>query len=160
MEIVVYNPLAGGLFSGKYSTATQVPTEGRYSDKNARASVYRERYFKDSVFNALKTIIEPVTKRHGLTLLETALRWLRHHSALRMKTTDDGRRDGILIGVSSISQLETNLDNLEKGPLPDEVVRALDDAWMSVKGTAANYWLGELEYTYDTEVVLFGGGNA
>ncbi|OAP62887.1 hypothetical protein AYL99_02114 [Fonsecaea erecta] len=48
MEIVVYNPLAGGILSGKYTTAASIPTEGRYSDKNTRAAVYREKYFKDT----------------------------------------------------------------------------------------------------------------
>ncbi|OQV00474.1 hypothetical protein CLAIMM_05962 [Cladophialophora immunda] len=154
MEIVVYNPLAGGMLSGKYTTAASIPTEGRFSDKNTRAAVYREKYFKDTTFEALKDI-ESVLKRRNLTFVETALRWLRHHSALRMK--DDGN-DGILIGVSSFSQLESNLNDLEKGPLPDEVVQALDGAWMNVKATAGNYWHLDLKYSYDTVAALFGKG--
>lgn len=35
IDIVVYNPLAGGLFSGKYKTK-DVPAEGRYSETSAR----------------------------------------------------------------------------------------------------------------------------
>lgn len=31
IDVVIYNPLAGGLFSGKYKTK-DVPQEGRYSD--------------------------------------------------------------------------------------------------------------------------------
>ena len=31
LDIVVYNPVAGGLFSGKYST-TDVPEDGRFSE--------------------------------------------------------------------------------------------------------------------------------
>jgi aflatoxin B1 aldehyde reductase len=87
-----------------------------------------------------------------LTPVETALRWLRHHSALNMK---DGGRDGIIIGVSSFNQLEKNLDDLEKGPLPDEVVAILDEAWLIAKATTANYWHLDLKYTYDTQEALF-----
>lgn len=150
IDIVVYNPLAGGLFSGKIKT-NEVPTEGRFSDTSAMVgSLYRKRYFKDATFDALR-LIEPVVQKHNLTLLETAFRWIRHHSQLRI---NDGGNDGIIIGVSSQQQLEANLADIEKGPLPEEVVKVLDDAWMITKPTAANYWHGELKYTYDTRKAL------
>lgn len=40
------------------------------------------------------------------------------------------------MGVSSQKQLEENLDQLEKGPLPSEVVEALNEAWEVVKPNA------------------------
>ncbi|KAJ5204597.1 Aflatoxin B1 aldehyde reductase member 2 [Penicillium cinerascens] len=150
LDIVIYNPLAGGLFSGKYKTH-EVPAEGRYSDASTAGARYRQRYFKDANFDALK-IIEPVVEKHGLTLVETALRWVRHHSALNI---DNGGRDGILIGVSSFGQLETNLRDLQKGPLPEEVVQVLDEAWLIAKPTSTNYWHLDLKYTYDTQEALF-----
>ncbi|KAJ9632167.1 hypothetical protein H2203_000570 [Taxawa tesnikishii (nom. ined.)] len=151
LDIVVYNPVAGGIFSGKYKTA-DVPAEGRYSDSVGRmGEMYRKRYFKDATFEALR-IIEPVVQKHNLTLLETAFRWVMHHSQLNIK---DGGRDGVIIGVSSFQQLEQNLKDLEKGPLPDEVVKALDDAWLVAKPTTPNYWHLDLKYTYDTREALF-----
>ena len=66
-----------------------------------------------------------------------------------------GGQDGIIIGVSSFEQLESNLKDLEKGPLPEEVVQVLDQAWLITKATAVDYWQKELEYTYDTQEVLF-----
>ncbi|RMY30604.1 hypothetical protein D0865_15211 [Hortaea werneckii] len=150
LDIVVYNPIAGGIFSGKYKS-TEVPEEGRYSDKVGRmGAMYRTRYFKDATFEALR-VIEPVVQKHSLTLLETAFRWLTHHSQLNIK---EGGNDGIIIGVSSEQQLEGNLKDLEKGPLPDEVVKALDEAWMVAKPTTANYWHGEIDYKYDTREAL------
>ena len=150
LSIVVYNPVAGGLFSGKYKTS-DVPTTGRFSDaEGSRGGMYRKRYFKDATFDALK-IIEPVVEKHGLTLLETAFRWMTHHSELNIK---DGGDDGIIIGVSSEAQLEGNLKDVEKGPLPDEVVKALDEAWLVAKATTTNYWHLDLKYTYDTRKAL------
>ena len=150
IDIVVYNPIAGGLFSGKYKTS-EVPTEGRYSNSVGRmGEMYRKRYFKDATFDALK-IVEPVVQKHNLTLLETAFRWLTHHSQLNIK---DGGNDGIIIGVSSEQQLEGNLKDLEKGPLPEEVLKALDEAWMVAKPTTANYWHGEIDYKYNTREAL------
>ncbi len=67
----------------------------------------------------------------------------------------NGGRDGVIIGVSSFSQLESNLKDLEKGPLPEEVVKTLDEAWLITKPTTPNYWQLELAYTYDTQEALF-----
>jgi len=150
LDIVVYNPVAGGLFSGKYKT-TDVPESGRFSDaEGTRGSAYRKRYFKDATFEALR-VIEPVVEKHNLTLLETAFRWVLHHSDLNIK---DGGNDGIVIGVSSNAQLEGNLKDVEKGPLPKEVVDALDEAWLIAKPTSVNYWHLDLKYTYDTREAL------
>lgn len=138
LEIVVYNPLAGGLFSGKIKSKDGVPAEGRFSNQAERmGNMYRERYFKDATFDALR-IIEPVAEKHNLTLVEIALRWCIHHSDL--KTRAKGGNDGIIIGVSSLGQLETNLKDLEKGPLPEDVVKALDEAWLISKPTTQNYF--------------------
>ncbi|RHZ71001.1 hypothetical protein CDV55_105301 [Aspergillus turcosus] len=151
IDIVVYNPLAGGLFSGKYKTK-DIPAEGRYSDKSSKmGALYRQRYFKDATFDALR-LIEPVAEKHGLTMPEIAFRWIRHHSALNMK---DNGRDGIIMGVSSLAQLENNLKDIQKGPLPQEVVDVLDQAWLIAKPTAPNYWHLDLKYTYDTQAALF-----
>ncbi|PTU23115.1 hypothetical protein P175DRAFT_0499669 [Aspergillus ochraceoroseus IBT 24754] len=151
LDIVVYNPLAGGILSGKYKTKDIIPSEGRYSDQSTAGSRYRERYFRDGTFDAL-AILEPVVQEHGLTLPETALRWIHHHSALNMK---DNGRDGIIVGVSSFSQLESNIKDILKGPLPAAVVEALDKAWLVAKPTAPNYWHLDLNYTYDTQEALF-----
>ena len=151
IDVVIYNPLAGGLFSGKIKTA-DVPAEGRYSNNDpVIGNLYRKRYFKDATFEALR-LIEAVAQKHNLTLIEIALRWCAHHSKLQMQ---NGGRDGMIIGVSSFEQLENNLKDLEKSPLPDEVVQVLDEAWLITKATTTNYWQLDLEYTYDTQEALF-----
>ena len=150
IDIVVYNPVAGGILSGKYTTK-DVPEDGRFSSKAQSGEMYRKRYFKDATFDALR-VIEPVVKKHNLTLIETALRWLVHHSKLNIL---DGN-DGIILGVSKFEQLEGNLKDLEKGPLPEDVLKALDEAWLICQPTTAQYWHLPLEYTYDTKKALFG----
>jgi aflatoxin B1 aldehyde reductase len=112
--------------------------------------MYRGRYFKDATFDALR-IVEESSKKHNLSMIEMALRWCVHHSALNMK---GGGRDGVIVGVSSLAQLEGNLRDLEKGPLPEGVVKDLDEAWAVCKGTTANYWHLDLKYTYDTKAAL------
>lgn len=65
-----------------------------------------------------------------------------HHSVLRIK----GGNDGIIIGVSSLDQLNSNLTDLEKGPLPQEVVEKLDEAWDIIKPYCPKYTLPFLPY--------------
>lgn len=102
--------------------------------------MYRDRFFKDATFEALR-YIEPVVKKHNLTLIETAFRWLVHHSLLKLNGSGEGGNDGIILGVSSLKQLEGNLQDIYKGPLPEEVVKTLDEAWINItKSTSATYW--------------------
>ncbi|KAF9737839.1 hypothetical protein PMIN06_009012 [Paraphaeosphaeria minitans] len=136
IALVVYNPLAGGLFSGKYSTL-DAPAEGRFSDAANYGKMYRERYFKESVIDAL-ALVEPVAQEHGVPLVEVALRWCVHHSKLKMRSA--GGEDGVIIGISSYEQLEQNVEAFEKGPLPQPLVDVLDKAWERTRGDAVTYW--------------------
>ncbi|KAL2263129.1 hypothetical protein VTK26DRAFT_8099 [Humicola hyalothermophila] len=161
LDIVVYNPLAGGLLSGKIKSKDMVPAEGRYSDTSHTGRMYRDRYFKESTFQALRRV-EKAVEEAGLTMVETALRWVVHHSALRVagvkKDGGEGGNDGVIIGVSSREQLDANLTDLEKGPLPEGVVKALDEAWLISKAESTHYWHHEVKYKYDTREALFGEG--
>ena len=135
IDIVVYNPLAGGVLTGKYKSK-EAPKEGRFSETDPRiGNMYRERYFKDANFEALR-IIEPVAGKHELTLREIAFRWCVHHSKLNVTNG----KDGVVIGVSSMKQLKENLEDLEKGHLPKEVFEALDQAWQVTKPSCPLYW--------------------
>ncbi|KAI6329174.1 hypothetical protein MCOR31_002108 [Pyricularia oryzae] len=151
MDLVVYNPLAGGLLTGAIKSRDVAPSSGRFSDESVTGAHYRARYFRASTFEALRAV-EAAAEEAGLGMVETALRWLVHHSALRVK----GGNDGVIVGVSSIAQLRDNLDHLEKGPLPQEVVDALDRAWDVSRLDTADYWHLGLEYGYDTREALFG----
>lgn len=71
--------------------------------------------------------MQAVAAKENLTLVEISLRWLVHHSVLKHRRV--GGNDGIIIGVSSLEQLDANLKDLEKGPLSGEVLEALDKAW-------------------------------
>ena len=150
LDIVVYNPIAGGLFSGKIRGKDIQPASGRFSDESHAGKIYRGRYFRDSTFQALQ-LVESSAAKYGLSMIEIAMRWVVHHSSLKIKDGDDG----LIIGVSSVQQLDENLTHLEKGPLPGEVVKTLDEAWEICRAEAVHYWHLDLNYTYDTRKVLF-----
>lgn len=70
-----------------------------------------------------------------MRLTEIALRWCQHHSVLTPE-------DGIIIGASSKEQLEQNCVDSAKGPLPDDVVKALDEACRLVRCMAVPLPIG------------------
>jgi aflatoxin B1 aldehyde reductase len=132
-----FNPLGGGYLTSRYHRGmmdAEVEEGSRFDPKRNQGRSYRARYWNEAYFDALD-ILRPVAKKHGLSEAECALRWMTHHSLLKREYGD-----AIIIGASSAPQLEENLQNLEKGPLPEELVKALDEGWERVKGTCANYW--------------------
>ena len=88
--------------------------------------MYRARYFKDPIFEAID-IIKPACEQNGITMAQAALRWLQHHSELK-----EQNGDAIIIGASSLNHIEQNLVDLEGAPLPQAVIDALDKAWKAV----------------------------
>jgi aflatoxin B1 aldehyde reductase len=87
-----------------------------------------------AAFDALD-IIRTAAEKHGLTVSEPALRWLIHHSAI-----NEEKGDKIIIGAGSKKHFEENLAGFKKGPLPEDVVDALDQARAKTKPVARNYY--------------------
>jgi len=135
MAFYVFSPLAGGYLTNRYHRSISKIEEGSRFDANTnQGKSYRTRYWNSTMFDALDVIREAAGK-HGLTEAECALRWLMHHSKLSVESGDK-----VIIGASSATHLEGNLVDFEKGPLPEDVVAALDEAWRMTKGLAYNYY--------------------
>ncbi|CAI7677947.1 unnamed protein product [Penicillium pancosmium] len=135
ISLYAFQPLAGGLLTGRYKREQTEFEEGsRFDPKILQGTVHRNRYWNDVYFDAIELIHAAATK-HGLTDGEVALRWLKYHSQL-----NEELQDALLVGASSVKHLETNLLDLEKTSLPEDVVQALEEAWLKVKGVAPKYW--------------------
>ncbi|KAK0648051.1 NADP-dependent oxidoreductase domain-containing protein [Cercophora newfieldiana] len=152
IDFIAYSPIAGGLLSGNLTSPDEVPEEGRFSDKFL-GGFMRGHYFRDSVFAAVAEL-KGVAERKGVSMIEIALRWLVHHSKI-----DVNKGDGIVLGVSKLEHLGSNLDALEKGPLDVGVLEALEKVYKIAKVDQKPFWYGELVYGYHTSKELFGNGN-
>ncbi|TFY54562.1 hypothetical protein EVJ58_g8789 [Rhodofomes roseus] len=136
ISFYAYNPLGGGFFTGRYTGLESSAEPGsRFDTTMAMGKMYRARYWNDTYFAALAAIQKAGQENGGLTLTEIALRWMNHHSQMKREFSD-----AIIIGASSLKHIQENMEDLEKGPLPEPVVKALDEAWLSVKGHASGYW--------------------
>ncbi|KAJ3782044.1 Aldo/keto reductase [Lentinula aff. detonsa] len=129
-----FNPLGGGFFTGRYTSLDdKVEPGSRFDPEKAQGKNYRNRYWKEPYFKAMASI-QAIADKNQLTMAEIALRWVSHHSLMKRE-----HGDAILIGASSLEHIRQNLIDLEKGPLPLEVVKALDEAWELVKPYASKY---------------------
>jgi aflatoxin B1 aldehyde reductase len=136
IALYAFQPLAGGFLTGRYKRdQTEFEAGSRFDPDKMQGALHRGRYWNDSYFDALDRL-RTVADKHSLSIGEVAMRWIRYHSRLSQEYGD-----AIIIGASIVRHLEENLKDLEKGPLPDDVVEAVEIVWPLVKGVAPNYWL-------------------
>ncbi|KAH9204792.1 NADP-dependent oxidoreductase domain-containing protein [Leptodontidium sp. 2 PMI_412] len=135
ISLYAFQPLAAGFLTGRYQRSQIEFEEGsRFDSKQRIGKVTQGRYINDSYFDALD-LIKEVADKHRLTIAEIALRWLEHHSLLKEQFGD-----AIIIGSSSLKHVQENLADLEKGPLPEEVVEFVEQAWLKAKPVAPRYF--------------------
>lgn len=118
---LIYNPLAGGLLTGKHRGAAAPDGATRFGQRQ----MYRDRYWNDAQHAAVERLAE-VADAAGITLIALALRWL----LMRDEVT------GMILGVSSLAQLEANVAAAD-GPLLDAAtLEACDEVWDTLRGAA------------------------
>ncbi len=120
---VAYNPLAGGLLTGKHSSAG--PIAGTRFDGN---KAYCDRYWNEANFRAVSRLGDTAGKE-GRSLTSVALNWLMHHTAI----------DCVVLGASNLEQLRSNIASMNDGPLSPELLSVCDETWNDLKGTAPKY---------------------
>jgi aryl-alcohol dehydrogenase-like predicted oxidoreductase len=126
LTTVVYNPLGGGLLTGRHAFDSD-PAEGRFGNSRL-ASMYKERYWNAAIFEAVQQL-SVVADKVDIPLTELALRWLVSKPAA----------GPILLGGSKVEHLRSNIDAVAKGPLDDQLVEACDDVGAALRGAMPNY---------------------
>ncbi|SCX37511.1 Predicted oxidoreductase [Klenkia marina] len=126
LATMVYNPLGGGLLTGKHSF-DEAATSGRFGDSKL-AAMYRQRYWNPELFDAVARLAE-VADGAGIPLAELALRWL-------LGSPDVG---ALLLGGSRVAQLQQNVAAAAAGPLPADVVAACDEVGATLRGPMPAY---------------------
>lgn len=123
LHTTVYNPLAGGLLSGKH-TRDGASQKGSRFDKNR---LYQGRYFTDTMFDRVDALTN-LARAEGMSVLELSYAWLSGAAGV----------DGILLGPASVKQLEEGIAACSRGLSPE--VRGLVDALYRVwTGTDTSY---------------------
>jgi len=133
IKFAAYSPLAGGVLAGVYLNKglDDVEPDSHFGSAGQYSSYFRPRYEATIVPTRE---LNAVVVKHGLTLLEVSIRWLQHHSILTPADL------GIIYGGSKPERLAKTLRINEEGPLPDEVVQAVNETYAKVKGKVFDYF--------------------
>jgi len=124
IAVVPYNPLAGGLLTGKQSKQ-RGPIPGTRFDGN---KLYLDRYWHDDYFAAVAELAGTAGEA-GKSLVELAFQWLLSQAQV----------DSLLLGASSLEQLEENLKACQGGPLDESLLARCDAAWKRLRGITPKY---------------------
>lgn len=119
---IVYNPLAGGMLTGKHRLE-HLPDDGTRFSYNER---YRRRYWNERQFESIQDF-SVVAADAGISLIELSFRWLLSQDHV----------DSILVGASRPEQLSENLAACAKGPLTADVLKRCDEVWQDLGGSTA-----------------------
>jgi len=115
--VVVYNPLAAGLLTGKHNVSNGPSSDTRFGmDKN-----YYDRYWSPVNFTAVDHL-KKIADAHKRNMAQFSLAWVLGNPLL----------SSTIMGASSTKQLEENLGALDIKLTPEET-KACDDVWLELR---------------------------
>ncbi len=116
LGVTVYNPLAGGLLSGKYQSTDDLREGTRFTLGNVAAG-YQERYWDDEHFREVRRLKDYFAEQ-GVALAHAAIAWTL-------------AQDGITSAIVGASRREQIEDSLKAGAveLSQADLAFCDDAW-------------------------------
>jgi aryl-alcohol dehydrogenase-like predicted oxidoreductase len=123
IHTTVFNPLAGGLLSGKHRFE-EAPRKGSRFDDNA---FYQRRYWTRAMFERVEQL-RVVADAEGLTLVQLAYAFAASRPDV----------DSILVGPATVAQLDDALDAVGRTLSADALAR-IDELWRVWNGTDTSY---------------------
>jgi len=122
LGIMAYNPLAGGMLTGKYrQMRPEQPAEsGRFKAGSRNGEMYRQRYWKEPIFEAVDALAGYLEPR-GKSLTHVALAWVLRQPFIT----------SAIVGASRAEQLEDSLQGVTL-QLDQEDLDACAGAWFSL----------------------------
>jgi aryl-alcohol dehydrogenase (NADP+) len=97
LAVLPYNPLAGGMLTGKYRV-TQAPADGSRFTVGTAGQMYQQRYWHEREFRTIEQI-KGIVAEAGLSLTSVAIAWVLAHPAIT----------SAIIGASRPEQLKDSL---------------------------------------------------
>jgi aryl-alcohol dehydrogenase-like predicted oxidoreductase len=124
--VCVYNPLAGGLLTGKHEP-DKPPAEGTRFALEYFGPIYQGRYWSAANFKTVASL-KQIAGEHGRSLPRFALAWVLSNEVIT----------SAICGVTSLEHLEENLGASEI-ELSAEELSACDDIWHRLRPPRFSY---------------------
>jgi aryl-alcohol dehydrogenase (NADP+) len=119
--IIVFNPLAGGLLTGKHLPGTAPDPGSRFGDRmGATAQAYRRRYWQDEALASVASLKSFFDGR-GKALASVAVAWVLEQPGIT----------AAIVGASRPEQLQATLAGADL-QLDDEERHVLDEVWYTL----------------------------
>jgi len=118
--VMSYNPLAGGMLTGKYRRGAPLPTGARLE----AFQFYHDRYYTEQALDIVERFLQEASKR-GVTPAQLALAWV----------LADSRISAPILGARSLEQVSDSLKGAEIELTPEE--RA------AIPAVPVAHWVGE-----------------
>jgi aryl-alcohol dehydrogenase-like predicted oxidoreductase len=116
--VIVFNPLAGGLLTGKHRPDAPPDPRGRFGDAlGTTATTYRKRYWQQESLEAVAAL-KAFFDGRGTPLARAAVRWVLDQPGI----------SAAIVGASRPEQLDQTLAACDHALDPEEA-SALDEVW-------------------------------
>lgn len=119
LGVIPYNPLAGGMLTGRYISQRTVQPGTRFNLTGA-GELYRKRYWNDEVHDMVAHLQQYFAGR-GISLTHAALAWVRAQPGITAP----------IIGASRPEQLNDSLAQLDL-QLDADAMEVLNSAWFDL----------------------------
>lgn len=98
LAVIPFNPLAGGLLSGKYKLG-DVPEKGRFSaELGGFGQAYHARYWHEREFEVVASV-QDIAEQHGMPIATLSVAWVLAHPGIT----------SVILGASRVEQLTDTL---------------------------------------------------
>lgn len=113
LGVVAFNPLGGGVLTGRYAPAAEPPAESRFGWGEFGRS-YQSRYWSEEAF-ATAEVVKTVAGREGRTPSQVAVAWLLSRPGVTSaivgasrpeQLTDSASGAGVALAAESLAELE------------------------------------------------------
>ena len=115
IAVIPYNPLAGGLLTGKHDRAAP-PQDGTRFTLGTAGARYQARYWNEREFETIEAL-RAVSDETGMSMATMAVSWVLSNPAIT----------SAIIGASRPEQLADSLAAAEKGALTADLKAKLDE---------------------------------
>jgi len=123
LHTTVYNPLAGGVLTGRYAPGAPLPSDSRLSSNR----IYQGRYGSGRLLEQVEAL-RAVAQAEGMDLVTLAYAWLAGRPGV----------DSVLVGPGSVEHLDAALEAWSR-PLSPEALARIDELHQAFLGTDARY---------------------
>lgn len=121
--IISYNPLAGGMLTGRYQPGQEVVHGSRFAlaGVSNAGQLYQTRYWQEATFEAVEAY-RTWCQEHNLDMATTAVRWVTQQPGIT----------SAIIGASRPDQLTLSLAAADAPPLDSSALETLNQLWFSL----------------------------